>query len=130
MWQCIGLRLRHCRGRAGNAHLTGYSSSINVRVTHGAFQTTFGGVQDAFVTRIALRITFASLIRLVKQFDTNHDVAAIMVATLKWAQAAEREHDVKLADALLDVSIDEVLEQSGKSLTAAPPPPSFTTPRH
>jgi hypothetical protein len=76
-----------------------------------------------FVTRIALRITFASLIRLVKQFDTNHDVAAIMVATLKWAQAAEREHDVKLADALLDVSIDEVLEQSGKSLTAARPPP-------
>jgi|HubBroStandDraft_6_1064221.scaffolds.fasta_scaffold496173_3 ribosomal protein L12E/L44/L45/RPP1/RPP2 len=46
-----------------------------------------------------------------------------MVATLKWAQAAEREHDVKLADALLDVSIDEVLEQSGKSLTAARPPP-------
>jgi hypothetical protein len=78
---------------------------------------------NAFVTRIALRITFASLIRLVKQFDTNHDVAAIMVATLKWAQAAEREHDVKLADALLDVSIDEVLEQSGKSLTAARPPP-------
>jgi hypothetical protein len=34
------------------------------------------------------------------------------------AQAAEREHDVKLADALLDVFIDEVSEQSGKSLTA------------
>jgi len=60
---------------AGNAHVTGYSSSINFPVTPGAFQTTFGGVPDAFVTGIALRMTFASLIRLVKQFDTNHDVA-------------------------------------------------------
>jgi len=65
------------------------------------------------------QVTFASLIKLVEQFDTKRDVAAIMVFTLELAQWAESVHAAKLADALLDAFIDEVTEQSGKSLTAA-----------
>jgi hypothetical protein len=42
-----------------------------------------------------------------------------MVFTLELAQWAESVHAAKLADALLDAFIDEVTEQSGKSLTAA-----------
>jgi hypothetical protein len=34
------------------------------------------------------------------------------------ARVANRAHDAQLADALLDAFIDEVKEQSGKSLTA------------
>ena len=65
------------------------------------------------------RVRFASLIKLVKPFDTKRDVAALMVFTLELAPAAERAQAAKLADALLVVFIDEVSEQSGKSLTAA-----------
>jgi hypothetical protein len=68
---------------------------------------------------ILQQTTFASLIRLVKKNDTKPDVRAIMVATLELAQAAEQSHAAKLADAILDLFIDEVTEQSGKSLTAA-----------
>jgi DNA-binding beta-propeller fold protein YncE len=64
-------------------------------------------------------VTFAGLVKLVKQFDTKPDVAAIMVATLEGAQAAANVGAAKLADALLQAFIDEVSEQSGKSLTAA-----------
>jgi hypothetical protein len=68
---------------------------------------------------ILLQPTFASLIKLVKQYDTKPNVAAIMVFTLELAQGAESSHAAKVADALLDAFIDEVSEQSGKSLTAA-----------
>ena len=37
---------------AGNAFVTGRTSSINLPTTAGAFQTTFGSVQDAFVTKL------------------------------------------------------------------------------
>src|SRR5262249_36239243 len=43
---------------AGNAYITGYSFSSNFPTTRGAFQTTFGGVVDAFVAKIAA-FTFA-----------------------------------------------------------------------
>lgn len=104
---------------SGSAYVSGSTGSTNFPITPGAFQTIYGGDQDAFVAKIAPQVAFASLINLVKQFETKRVVAAIMVDTLKWAQVAEREHDVKLADAILDVFIDEVSEQSGKSLTAA-----------
>jgi len=64
-------------------------------------------------------VTFAGLIQLVKQFDTNPLVRAVMVADLELAEAAESKHDAKVADGLLDLFIDAVTEQSGKSLTAA-----------
>jgi hypothetical protein len=103
----------------GDAYVTGYTASTNFPVTPSAFQTAYGGDQDAFVTKIASQLTFASLIKLVKQFDTKPDVVAIMVFTLELAEAAKRAHDAKLLDVLLDGFIDEVKEQSGKSLTAA-----------
>lgn len=102
----------------GDVYVTGGTESADFPITTGAFQTTFGGVQDAFVTRIAIEETFASLIELVKQFDIKPDIAAIMVFTLELARVANRAHDAQLADALLDAFIDEVKEQSGKSLTA------------
>jgi Bacterial Ig-like domain (group 3)/Beta-propeller repeat/Dockerin type I domain len=37
---------------AGNAYLTGYTSSTNFPTTTGAFQTSFGGINDAFVTEL------------------------------------------------------------------------------
>jgi hypothetical protein len=37
---------------AGNAHVTGYTSSSNFPTTAGAFQTIFGGSYDAFVTKL------------------------------------------------------------------------------
>jgi hypothetical protein len=36
----------------GNAYVTGYSGSTNFPTTAGAFQTTFGGAVDAFVTKL------------------------------------------------------------------------------
>lgn len=36
-----------------NACIAGYTQSADFPVTPGAFQTTFGGVQDAFVTRLS-----------------------------------------------------------------------------
>jgi len=62
-------------------------------------------------------VTFASLINLVKQFDTKRNVAAIMVATLEFAQAAANAHAAKVADALLDAFTGEV--SARRSLTAA-----------
>jgi hypothetical protein len=43
---------------AGNAYVAGYSFSSNFPTTSGAFQTTFGGVVDAFVAKVAA-LTFA-----------------------------------------------------------------------
>jgi len=103
----------------GDAYVTGVTESADFPLTRGAFQRTFGGVQDAFVTRIATQETFASLTELVKQFETKPNVAAVMVFTLELARVAKRAHDAKLADALLDAFIDEVKEQSGKSLTTS-----------
>jgi hypothetical protein len=37
---------------AGNAFVTGVTNSTNFPVTAGAFQTTFGGVQDAFIAKL------------------------------------------------------------------------------
>ena len=37
---------------AGNAYVTGYTASTNFPTTPGAFQTTFGGNGDAFVTKL------------------------------------------------------------------------------
>ena len=37
---------------AGNVFVVGRTSSINLPTTAGALQTTFGGVQDAFVTKL------------------------------------------------------------------------------
>jgi Beta-propeller repeat len=39
-------------GRFGNAYVTGSTESINFPTTAGAAQTTFGGIQDAFVTKL------------------------------------------------------------------------------
>ncbi len=36
----------------GNAYVTGATSSTNFPTTPGAFQTTFGGISDAFVTKL------------------------------------------------------------------------------
>jgi hypothetical protein len=43
---------------AANAYVTGYSFSSNSPTISGAFHTTFGGVVDAFVTKVAA-LTFA-----------------------------------------------------------------------
>ena len=43
---------RHCRRFAGLAYVAGVTNSANFPVTVGAFQTTFNGVQDAFVTKL------------------------------------------------------------------------------
>ncbi len=43
---------------AGNAYVAGYSFSSNFPTISGAFQTTFGGVADAFVAKLAA-LTFA-----------------------------------------------------------------------
>jgi hypothetical protein len=37
---------------SGNAYVTGYTTSTNYDVTPGAFQTTFGGEADVFVTKV------------------------------------------------------------------------------
>src|SRR5207249_12098677 len=37
---------------AGNAYVTGLTGSRNFPTTPGAFQTTFAGVEDAFVTKL------------------------------------------------------------------------------
>ncbi len=37
---------------AGNAYVTGYTSSTNFPTTTGAFQTNYGGAPDAFVTKL------------------------------------------------------------------------------
>ena len=37
---------------AGNAYVTGFTTSIDFPTTRGAFQTTFAGVEDAFVTKL------------------------------------------------------------------------------
>jgi hypothetical protein len=37
---------------AGNAYVTGFTNSTNFPVTAGAFQTTFGGVEDAFLAKL------------------------------------------------------------------------------
>ncbi|WP_432663752.1 SBBP repeat-containing protein [Wukongibacter baidiensis] len=37
---------------SGNAYVTGFTSSVNFPITPGAFQTTFGGDSDAFVTKL------------------------------------------------------------------------------
>src|SRR5439155_339443 len=37
---------------AGNAYVTGYAGSTDFPTTRGAFQTTFGGGADAFVTKL------------------------------------------------------------------------------
>jgi len=92
---------------AGTDTVTGaYSGDTNFTPSSGTVNQT-------------VKVTFAGLIELVNQFDTKPDVRAIMVFTLELAQAAERAHATKLADALLHAFIDEVAEQSGKSLTAA-----------
>jgi hypothetical protein len=78
---------------------------------------THNGLGRAFL--LTPQVTFAGLIGLVNEFDTNPSVAATMVATLSSAQAAANAHSVLMADALLSSFTGEVSQQSGKSLTAA-----------
>jgi hypothetical protein len=46
-------------GAAGSAYVTGYSFSSNFPATPDVFQTTFGGVVDAFVAKIATVVALA-----------------------------------------------------------------------
>ncbi|MEP7287232.1 MAG: SBBP repeat-containing protein [Chloroflexota bacterium] len=41
-----------------NAYVAGYTASINFPTTVGAFQTTFGGTTDAFVTKLNANVPF------------------------------------------------------------------------
>jgi hypothetical protein len=45
---------------SGNAYVTGYTNSTNYDVTPGAFQTTNGGGEDVFVTKVCHPITLTS----------------------------------------------------------------------
>ena len=102
----------------GNAYVTGATNDPKFP-TVNAIQSSLVGDLNSFVSKIGSQVTFASLIKLVKEFDTKPTVAAIMIATLEGAQLAADVHAAKVVDALLDAFIDEVSEQSGKSLTAA-----------
>jgi len=62
---------------------------------------------------------YDSLISLVNQFETKPGVAANMVATLQGAQTAAAGGNAKSADNQLNSFINQVMAQSGKSLTAA-----------
>jgi hypothetical protein len=57
---------------AGNAYVTGFTDSTNFPTTTGAFQTTFGGVRDAFVTK--LNPTGSALIYSTYLGGNNEDV--------------------------------------------------------
>jgi hypothetical protein len=45
---------------SGNAYVTGFTDSSNFPTTEAAFQTTFGGFQDAFVSKFGPGIPFSS----------------------------------------------------------------------
>lgn len=64
------------------------------------------------------QVTFASLINLVNQFDTNGNAAG-MVAKLEAAESAFARGNIQSGDNQLHAFINQVSAQSGKSLTAA-----------
>jgi hypothetical protein len=57
---------------SGNAYVTGQTSSTNFPITAGAFQTTYGGGGDAFVTKFAGAVTTSFVIGDLNALVGNH----------------------------------------------------------
>jgi hypothetical protein len=61
---------------SGNAYVTGYTSSPDYDVTPGAFQTTFGGEADVFVTKVC----HPPIITLTSAPGTNNQTVCVDTA--------------------------------------------------
>jgi len=78
-------------------------------------QGFYNGELHAF---LLTQVTFASLINLVNEFDTNGNAAG-MVAKLEAAESSFARGNIQSGDNQLNAFINQVSAQSGKSLTAA-----------
>ena len=68
----------------GKAYVTGQTLSSGFPTTAGAFQTTFGGIQDAFVTKLELDGTALAYSTFLggSRSDAGRGIAVDMSATL------------------------------------------------
>ena len=96
-------------------------ASLVMDIAGNLYGTTIHGVSSGYVTvfKLAMPVTYNSLIHLVKLFVTKPRVTANLVATLERAQAAATADEKKAADHQLHAFIKLVLARSGKSLTTA-----------
>jgi hypothetical protein len=103
------------------ANVTGPAYSFNLGTAYNYSATAMdkaGNVGNGS-TSFTVTVTSASLINIVNKFETKPGVAALMVATLQGAQAAFAGGNIKSGDNQLNGFINQVMAQSGKSLTAA-----------
>jgi hypothetical protein len=88
---------------SGNAYVTGRTNSTNYDVTSGAFQTTKGGVDDAFVTKIGDIPLAIDLISFTAE-KSGQDVR------IKWMTAAEKNNDYFIVERSVDAAPGDFVE--------------------
>jgi Ca2+-binding RTX toxin-like protein len=104
---------------AGNAYVTGTTSSPNFPTTAGAFQPTLTGIRDAFVAKIPTA-TIEGLIAEVGTLDLNGGEQNSLTGKLEAAERSLARGNATPAINQLDAFINEVraLERSGRLDTA------------
>jgi len=106
---------------AGNAYATGFTGSADFPTTTGAYQTTFGGVFDAFVTKFAFEVqTTTALTTSVS--PSTYGQSVTFTATISDTAGGVPTGSVEFYDGTTDLGPGSILSGSGNSATS-----TFTT---
>ncbi len=106
---------------AGNAYVTGYTYSTNFPTTAGAFQTTFGGGADVFVTKFAFEVQTTTALTTSASPSTYGD-SVTFTATISDTASGVPTGSVEFYDGTTDLGPGSILSGSGNSATS-----TFTT---
>jgi hypothetical protein len=109
-----GIASNTCKNISGPAYTFKLGNN-----TFNATATDKAGNQGSGSASFTVQVTFNSLISLVNLFETKSGVAANMVQALQGAASASAAGNIPSMDGQLTAFVNQVIAQSGKSLTAS-----------